>query len=122
MRFLTAAFASTALLFALALGTSSCARTPSPELPEPEAAVAEEVEEAAEVAEEVTEEVEPEGPDPMEVEITRGMSRAEVEELLGEPTHVGQDRQGRTHCLYSIGEYWRSVLYDRRGRAVEWHP
>ncbi len=118
MRLLIAVLASTALLLAMALGTSSCARTPSPELPDPEAAVPAEVEEAVEVAEEE----EPDGPDPMEYEIRQGMRRAEIEEVLGQPTHIGQDRHGRTHCLYSIGEYWRSVLYDRRGRAVEWHP
>ena len=46
--------------------------------------------------------------------VKRGMSRAEVRRLVGEPTYVDNGSGGWTTWYYGYG---RSVSFDRRGRA-----
>ncbi len=46
--------------------------------------------------------------------VKRGMSRAEVQRLVGEPTYVENGSGGWTTWYYGYG---RSVSFDRRGRA-----
>ena len=46
--------------------------------------------------------------------VKRGMSRAEVERLIGEPTYVDNGSGGWTTWYYGYG---RSVSFDTRGRA-----
>lgn len=51
--------------------------------------------------------------------VTPGMTREAVEAVLGDATHQGEAKGGDIHCLYRIGETWRSVFYDKTGKVAD---
>jgi hypothetical protein len=71
----------------------------------------------------------------------KGMSRIKVESVLGEPAHESRTKDGLEYAMYTIAsepgtlvkaadsgiaygegfEDWRSVIYDRHGKVVDWY-
>lgn len=57
-----------------------------------------------------------------EFEIRKGMSRAQVEAMLGFPAEIGQTKEGNTLAQYTYGARVRSVVYDLNDAVVAAYP
>ncbi len=54
--------------------------------------------------------------------IQPGMSRIQVEEVLGPPTELGSTKEGFTLAQYRFGYSVRSVVYDGGDSVVQAYP